>query len=115
MYWSLQQPGSELELESILNEENKTPDASPELDGEGETALAAEESNLTIDAAASDSALSPHVGSGEPASQDEKEELTPGDKKEEPTPGDKKEEPTPGDEKEEPTPGAEKEETPDGE
>lgn len=115
MYWSLQQPGSELELESILNEENKTPDASPELDGEGEIALAAEESNLTIDAAASDSALSPHVGSGEPASQDEKEELTPGDKKEEPTPGDKKEEPTPGDEKEEPTPGAEKEETPDGE
>lgn len=115
MYWSLQQPGSELELESILNEENKTPDASPELDGEGEIALAAEESNLTIDAAASDSALFPHVGSGEPASQDEKEELTPGDKKEEPTPGDKKEEPTPGDEKEEPTPGAEKEETPDGE
>ena len=61
MYWSLQQPAEE--SESSPAEESNVPDASPtaSVDGERETALAGEVSNLAIDGAASDTALSPEV------------------------------------------------------
>lgn len=61
MYWSLQQPAEE--SESSPAEESNVPDASPtaSVDGERETALAGEVSNLAIDDAASDTALSPEV------------------------------------------------------
>ena len=79
MYWSLKQPGGELELESVLNEENKTADASQEPDGEGEAALAAEMSHLTTDDAASDAILSQHEGTDEPNSGNGKDEKPDGE------------------------------------
>jgi plastin-1 len=64
MYWSLQQPAEESESESNPAEDCKTPDASSpaaSVDGERETALASEVSNMAINDDASDSALSPKV------------------------------------------------------
>ncbi|KAF5459489.1 hypothetical protein F2P56_023430 [Juglans regia] len=56
MYWSLQQPAEE--SESNPSEESNTPDASSaaSMDGDRETALASEVSNLAVNDAASDTA-----------------------------------------------------------
>ncbi|KAG2713805.1 hypothetical protein I3760_04G192700 [Carya illinoinensis] len=56
MYWSLQQPAEE--SESNPSEESNTPDASSaaSIDGDRETALASEVSNLAVNGAASDTA-----------------------------------------------------------
>lgn len=61
MYWSLQQPAEE--SESNPAEDSNTPDASPaaSADGERETDFASEVSNMAINDAGSDSALSPKV------------------------------------------------------
>lgn len=65
MYWSLQQQSGD--SDSVSAEDGDIPDASPaaSVDGENETDLAAEVSNLTVDDAISDSAVSPHVGNEE--------------------------------------------------
>jgi len=68
MYWSLQQPAEESESESNPAEDCKTSDASSpaaSLDGERETALASEVSNMAINDDASDSALSPNEESSD--------------------------------------------------
>lgn len=79
MYWSLKQPGGEIELESILNQETKTPNVSPELEGTGEAGLAADMSNLTTEDTALDTTLSPHRGTEEPTPGDEKDEKADGE------------------------------------
>lgn len=77
MYWSLQRSGSDLELEAVLNEENKTPGTAPGLEGEGETALTAQDSNSVTDEGSEET--SPR-GENE---GNEKEKLIPEDVKEE--------------------------------
>ena len=63
MYWSLQQSVDESESSPSPSASAATPDASPatSINGESESSLCGEVSNLTIDDAASDTTISSQV------------------------------------------------------